>query len=72
MFFFLVLILSILVTIELTDLKKSYWIYSKKKEALRDIAKIEKSQIFGLFENKASYEDFFTHKCFKSCYGYFV
>ena len=44
----------------------------KKKEALRDIAKIEKSQIFGLFENKASYEDFFTHKCFKSCYGYFV
>ena len=36
-----------------------------------DIAKIEKSQIFVLFENEASYEDFFAHKCFKSCYGYF-
>ena len=44
--------------------------------ALRDIAKIEKSQIFVLFENEASCEDllfcFFAHKCFKSCYRYFV
>ena len=35
-----------------------------------------KSQIFVLFENEASCEDllfcFFAHKCFKSCYGYFV
>ena len=44
----------------------------KKKAALHDIAKIEKSQIFVLFENEASYEDFFAHKCFKSCYRYFV
>ena len=31
----------------------------KKKVALRDIAEIEKSQTFVLFENEASYEDFF-------------
>ena len=29
-----------------------------KKVALRDISKIEKSEIFVLFENEASYEDF--------------
>ena len=46
--------------------------YVQKKVALCDIAKIEKSQIFVLFENEASYEDFFAHKCFKSCYRYFV
>ena len=39
----------------------------QKKVALRDIAKIEKSQIFVLFENEASYGD-----CFKSCCRYFV
>ena len=44
----------------------------KKKVALCDIAKIEKSQIFVLFENEASYEDFFACKGFKLCYGYFV
>ena len=43
----------------------------KKKVAFRDIVKIEKSQIFILFENKAPYKDFFVRKCFKSCYGYF-
>ena len=43
-----------------------------KKVALRDVAKIKKSQIFVLFEYEASYEDFFAHKCFNSCYGYFV
>ena len=37
----------------------------KNKVALYDIAKIEKSQIFVLFENEASYEDFFAHKYFK-------
>ena len=31
----------------------------KTKVALRDIAKIEKSQIFVLFENEALYDDFF-------------
>ena len=36
-----------------------------KEVVLRDIAKIEKLQIFVLFENEASYEDFFAHKCFK-------
>ena len=44
----------------------------KKKVALRDIAKIEKSQIFVLFENEASIKIFFAHKCFASCSGYFV
>ena len=44
----------------------------KKKVALYDIAKIEKSQIFVLLENEASYVDFFAHKFFKACYGYFV
>ena len=44
----------------------------KKKVALCGIANIEKSQIFVLFENEASYEDIFNPKCFKSCYGYFV
>ena len=44
----------------------------KKKVVLGDIAEIEKSQIFVLFENVVSYEDFFAHKCFKSCYRYFV
>ena len=39
----------------------------KKKVALRDIAKMEKSQFFVLFENEASYEDFFALKCFTSC-----
>ena len=43
-----------------------------KKVALCDIANIEKSQIFVLFENEASYEDFFGHKCFMSYYGYLV
>ena len=32
--------------------------------ALRDIAKIEKSQIFVLFENEASYEEFFCPQVF--------
>ena len=32
----------------------------KKKVALRDIAEIEKSEIFVLFENEASYEDYFS------------
>ena len=36
----------------------------KKKVALHDIAKIEKSQIFVLFENEASYEDFFCPHVF--------
>ena len=36
----------------------------KKKVALHDIVKIEKSQIFVLFENEASYEDFFCSKVF--------
>ena len=36
----------------------------KKKVALRDIAKNEKSQIFVLFENEASYEDFFCPQVF--------
>ena len=45
---------------------------SSKKVALCDIAKIKKSQIFVLFEIEASYEDFVAHKCFKSCYRYFV
>ena len=45
---------------------------SKKKVGHRDTAKNEKAQIFVLFENEASYEDFFACKCFKSCYGYFV
>ena len=36
----------------------------KKKVALRDIAKIEKSQIFVLFENEVSYEDFFCPQVF--------
>ena len=45
--------------------------HAQKKVALHDIAKIEKSQIFYFFENEASYGDF-AHKCFKSCYGYFV
>ena len=31
----------------------------KKKLVLSDIAKTENSQIFVLFENEASYEDFF-------------
>ena len=44
---------------------------SKKKLAVPDIAKIKNSN-FCVFENGASYEDFFAHKCFKSCYGYFV
>ena len=46
----------------------------QKKVAHRDIAKTEKSHIFVLFENEASYEFFFffAHKCFKSCYRYFV
>ena len=33
--------------------------YVQKKVALRDIAKIENSQIFVIFENEASYEVFF-------------
>ena len=36
----------------------------KKKVVLCDIAKIEKLQIFVLFENKASYEDFFCPQVF--------
>ena len=36
----------------------------KKKVALCDIAKIEKSQIFVLSENEASYEEFFSPQVF--------
>ena len=36
----------------------------KKRVALRDISKIEKSQIFVLFENEVSYEDFFCPQVF--------
>ena len=36
----------------------------QKKVALHDIAKIEKSQIFVLFENEASYKDFFCPQVF--------
>ena len=36
----------------------------KKKVALCDIVKIEKSQIFVLFENEASYEEFFCPQVF--------
>ena len=36
----------------------------QKEVALRDIAKIEKSQIFVLFENEVSYEDFFCPQLF--------
>ena len=36
----------------------------KRKVALRDIAKIEKSQFFILFENEASYEDIFYPQVF--------
>ena len=36
----------------------------KKKVALCNIAKIEKSQIFVLFENEASYEDLFCPQVF--------
>ena len=36
-----------------------------KKVALHDIAKIEKSQIFILFENEISYEEFFCPQMFK-------
>ena len=43
------------------------WTCSKKKVAFRYIAKIEKSQIFVLFENEPSHENFFAHKFFKSC-----
>ena len=39
----------------------------QKKVALHNIAKMEKSQFFVLFENEASYEDFFALKCFTSC-----
>ena len=53
-------------------LDKGYSRTCSKKVTLRDIAKTEKSQMFVLFENEASYEDFFARKCFKSCYGYFV
>ena len=48
----------------------SEWNMLKKEVVLRDIAKIEKLQIFVLFENEALYEDFFAHKCFKSRCGY--
>ena len=37
----------------------SVYRHVQKKVALCDIAKSEKSQIFVLFENEASYEDFF-------------
>ena len=36
----------------------------QKEVALPDIAKIKKSQIFVLFENEASYEDFFYPQVF--------
>ena len=36
----------------------------QKKVALRDIAKIEKLQIFVLFETEVSYEDFFCPQLF--------
>ena len=36
----------------------------QKKVAFRDIAKIEKSQIFVLFENEASYEECFCPQVF--------
>ena len=35
-----------------------------KKVAHRDTAKIKKSQIFALFENETSYEDFFFPQSF--------
>ena len=44
----------------------------KEKVALCDIAKIEELQIFVSLENETLYEDLYTHKFFKSCYGYFV
>ena len=47
--------------------KKQYCICMdmfKKRVALRDISKIEKSQIFVSFENEASYEDFFCPQVF--------
>ena len=53
---------------EKLDFKKYTYIYGHvKKSSLCDIEKIEKSQIFVLFENEASYEDFHL-----SCYGYFA
>ena len=36
----------------------------QKKVALRNIAKMEKSQFFVLFENEASYEDLFCPQVF--------
>ena len=45
----------------LGDLFISEFMYMLKKVALRDIRKIEKSQLFALFENEASYEHFFVH-----------
>ena len=45
----------------LGDLFISEFMYMLKKVALRDIRKIEKSQLFALFENEASYEYFFVH-----------
>ena len=46
----------------------TYGTCSKKKVAVHDIVKIEKSN-FVLFENEASYKEFFfACKCFKSCY----
>ena len=47
-----------------TVLKKLRYGHVQKKVALRDIAKTEKSQIFVLFENEASYEDFFCPQVF--------
>ena len=38
--------------------------HAKKKVALRDIVKIEKLRIFVLFENEASYKDFFCPQVF--------
>ena len=40
----------------------------KKKVALHDIVKIEKSQIFVLFENEALQEDFFCPQVFYISY----
>ena len=36
----------------------------QKKVPFRDISNIEKSQIFVLFENEASYEEFFCPQMF--------
>ena len=43
-----------------------------KKYHLCDIVKIKISQMFVLFENKVSYENFFAKNSFKSCHRYII